>query len=462
MLGNKELRRVVQRVGPRIAAARAFSSVPAQPPTLVSTLPNQLRVASESMGGETATVGVWIDSGSRYESDATNGVANFVERLALKGAATETIENLGGQLTAYTSRETTAYYAKVLKKDVPKAVEVLSGMVTKPAFSAEAVSAEADAILAEMDAEGMTEEVIFDMLHEAAFIGTPLSRTVTGPMESIKAISAEDMKTYVATHYTAPRMVLAAAGAVEHDMITDLAAKHLGSVPAEPPAGLTYDDAASLFSGADLRDFNDDMSTAHFALSFEGLKWTDPDVFSLMLCTSLLGTYDATAAGQALTMSKLASDVAKLGAGVKTMTPFCTSYTDTGLFGVYVEMAMAKKEHVDDTLGTIQEELVALTTGVDDASLAAAKAQLKYKMLTAVDGTTATAEEIGKQMLVYGRRMPLAETFARIDMIEADDVTRVADKVIWDQEVSFAAMGPNLKYAFDINGLRRGTYWNRM
>lgn len=144
------------------------------------------------------------------------------------------------------------------------------------------------------------------------------------------------------------------------------------------------------------------------------------------------------------------------------MQPFCTCYSDTGLFGVYVEMAMAKKEHVDDTISTIQEELVALTTGVSDDAIVAAKAQLKYNMMLQMDGTSPNAEEIGRQMLVYGRRMPLAETFARIDVIEADDVTRVAEKVIWDQEVAFAAMGPNLRYAFDINGLRRGTYWNRL
>ena len=308
----------------------------------------------------------------------------------------------------------------------------------------------------------MTEEVIFDMLHEVAYVGTPLARTILGPVANIQSISAEDIKTYIATHYTAPRMVFAASGAVEHEQLAELVDKNFGKVPSEAPAGLTYEDSPSLFTGADVRDYNDDMETAHFALAFEGLKWTDPDIFSLMLCQSLLGTYDAKKEGGALAGAKLASDVAKLGAGVKLMQPFCTCYTDTGLFGVYCEMEMAKKEHVDDTIGTIQEELVALTTGVAPDDLAAAKAQLKYNMVLQMDGTSPNAEEIGRQMLVYGRRMSLAETFARIDAIEAEDVTRVAEKVIWDQEVAFAAMGPNLKYAFDINGLRRGTYWHRL
>ena len=137
------MRRAVQHVGPRVAAARAFSSVPAQQPTLVSTLPNQLRVASESTGGETATVGMWIDTGSRYECDQSNGVAHFLEHMAFKGTTKRSqlqleteVENMGGHLNAYTSREQTVYYAKVLKKDVPKAVELLSDILTNSTFSA--------------------------------------------------------------------------------------------------------------------------------------------------------------------------------------------------------------------------------------------------------------------------------------------------------------------------------------
>jgi len=464
------MRRAVTRTAPRVAAARNFSAVPAQQPTLVSTLPNQLRVASESTGGETATVGMWIDTGSRYESDANNGVAHFLEHMAFKGTAKRSqlqleteIENMGGHLNAYTSREQTVYYAKVLKKDVPKAVEVLSDILTNSTFSQAAVERERDVILREMEeVEGITEEVVFDMLHEAAYVGTPLSRTILGPVKNIQSISVEDIKNYITTHYTAPRMVFAGSGAVEHDMLVDLVGEHFGSVPTEAPPGYVFQDSPSLFTGADVRDYNDDMATAHMALSFEGLKWTDPDVFSLMLCQSLLGTYDSKRAGGEFTSSKLASDLAKLDSGVKLMQPFCTCYTDTGLFGVYFEMDMSKKENVDDTITTIQEELVALTTGVADEDLAAAKAGLKFNMMMQMDGTSPNAEDIGRQMLAYGRRMSLAETFARIDAIEPGDVAGVAEKVIWDQEVSFAAIGPNLKYVYDINGLRRGTFWNRL
>jgi len=266
----------------------------------------------------------------------------------------------------------------------------------------------------------------------------------------------------VKTHYTGGRMVFAASGAVEHDELATLVGDHFGGVPAEAPAGYTFDYEPSLFSGADVRDFNDDMAEGHFALSFEGLKWTDPDVFALMLCQSLLGTYDAKNSAASFSSAKLSSDIAKMDAGVTLMQPFCTCYNDTGLFGIYFSMKMNDKQSVDEVFGQIQEEVVALTTGTAPDDLAAAKAQLKYNMLMQMDGTSPNAEEIGRQMLAYGRRMSLAETFARIDAIEPEDVTRVAEKVIWDQEVAFAGMGPNLKYVFDINGLRRGTFWNRL
>ena len=224
-----------------------------------------------------------------------------------------------------------------------------------------------------------------------------------------------------------------------------------------------------------------------------GLSWTDPDIFTLMLTQSLIGTFDAKRGGAPFSSAKLVSELSKLDCGVQLLQPFCTCYNDTGLFGVYFTASMAKKEQVDDLFSTIQEEvrakkfipralppkharllcilivgvvrfvqLVALTTGTPEDDLEMAKKQLKYNLLLQMDGTSANAEEIGRHMLAYGRRISLAETFARIDAIEASDVQRVTEKIIWDQEVAFAGMGPNLKYVFDINGLRRGTYWNRL
>jgi len=172
--------------------------------------------------------------------------------------------------------------------------------------------------------------------------------------------------------------------------------------------------------------------------------------------------YDANRGGAQFSGAKLASSLATLGSGVRLMQPFCTCYNDTGLFGVYMTANMDSKEKTDDLFLTVQEEIVAITTGTSDEALEMAKNQLKFNMMLQMDGTSPNAEEIGRHMLAYGRRISLAETFARIDAIEPEDVQRVTEKVIWDQEIAFAGTGPNLKYVFDINGLRRGTFWNRL
>lgn len=221
--------------------------------------------------------------------------------------------------------------------------------------------------------------------------------------------------------------------------------------------------------------------------SLAGLSWTDPDIFSLMLCQSLLGTYDRKSLATQFSAAPLASNIAKMNY-VHLMQPFCTCYNDTGLFGVYMVTPMKDKEMVMELFHHVQEEMVSMTTGVSDEDLERAKRQLKYNMLQQVDGTSQNAEEIGRQvnssshmlmhrvmllhyfpfpafwlqMLTYGRRISLAETFSRVDAIDSEDVQRVAEKVIWDQEVAFAAIGPNLKYVGDLNALRRGTFWNRM
>merc|ERR1719201_1737998 len=222
----------------RRAAARSYS-VAAAAPTKVSVLPSGLRVASEDSGGETATVGVWIDAGSSFETDADNGSAHFLEHMAFKGTTKRSqeqlekeIENIGGHLNAYTSREQTVYYAKVFKDDVPQAIDILSDILQNSKLDEAAIERERGVILREME-EVMAnrEEVIFDELHATAFQGTPLGRTILGPTENILNITRDDLDKYIKTHYTAPRMVIAGAGAVEHDQLKDLAEKTFDKLP---------------------------------------------------------------------------------------------------------------------------------------------------------------------------------------------------------------------------------------
>merc|ERR1711990_986329 len=211
--------KAVTRCVPQLRAlgARAAS-------TEVSTLSNGLRVASENTGGETATVGVWIDAGSSFETDADNGSAHFLEHMAFKGTTKRSqaelekeIENIGGHLNAYTSREQTVYYAKVFEKDVPQAVDILSDILQNSQLDKGAIERERGVIMREME-EVMSnkEEVIFDELHATAYQGNSLGRTILGPEANIMSIQQDDLQKYIQTHYTAPRMVVAGAGAIQH------------------------------------------------------------------------------------------------------------------------------------------------------------------------------------------------------------------------------------------------------
>jgi processing peptidase subunit beta len=428
--------------------ARAFSTLGLQTPTCVTTLPNGLRVATESMPGQTATVGVWVDTGSRFESEHNNGAAHVLEHLIFKGTAKRSqyeleieVENMGAHLNAYTSREQTVYYAKALASDVGKSTELLADLLSGSKLSADAVERERDVILREMEeVEGQLEEVVFDRLHEVAFRGTPLSRTILGPKANIASMTAETIREYVKTHYTADRMVVVAAGGVTHDQVVKLAEANFGAF-APRPAVAPFAWEPSLFTGAEVRVHDDGMAGgAHLAIAFEGLSWNDPDVYALQMLGALLGSFDAKAArGAGLhSSSKLVHDLARDDLA-SSMVPFCTCYTDTGLFGVYA--VASDKNELDDLSLVILDEMVRLCFTVSDADTMRAAQALKANLAMSLDGTSHVAEDIGRQLITYGRRIPLAEAYQRIDDVTPDDLMRVANRVIWDQEIAVAGRG---------------------
>eukprot|EP00529_Nitzschia_sp_RCC80_P023014 CAMPEP_0113464340 /NCGR_PEP_ID=MMETSP0014_2-20120614/13151_1 /TAXON_ID=2857 /ORGANISM="Nitzschia sp." /LENGTH=469 /DNA_ID=CAMNT_0000356419 /DNA_START=83 /DNA_END=1489 /DNA_ORIENTATION=+ /assembly_acc=CAM_ASM_000159 len=416
------------------------------PTTDVSTLNNGLRVGSETtLGAETATVGVWIDAGSRYETSANNGASHFLEHMAFKGTSKRTqtqleqeIENMGGHLNAYTSREQTAYFAKVFKSDVPKAVEIISDILLNSKMEDAAIERERQVILREMsEVNKNQEELVLDHLHATAFQGSSLGRTILGSEDNIRSLTRDDLQDYIKTNYTAPRMVLAGAGAVDHSQLVELADKHFGSLPSTSPGGVDVAMEPAVFTGSDYRVKFNSEDVAHMAVAFPTASWTSEYAFPLMLMQIMLGSYDRAHGMGKNHASNLCQDVAE-NEMAYSLNTFNTCYKDTGLFGVY---AVVPDNKVDDLSWTIMNNLIRLVHTPSDAEVERAKVSLKAAMLMNMDGHNNVAEEIGRSLLNYGRRMTPAELFARIDAVTTSDIRATAYKFFNDQDHCLAAVG---------------------
>lgn len=445
---------------------RLDESLLPQVPTKVTTLPNGLRVATETNPVGSAVVGVWIDAGTRFEHPSVNGAAHFLEHLIFKGtknraqhALEVSVENIGAHLNAYTSREHTVYYARSLKNDVPQVTELLADILQNSEISDSAVDRERDVILREMqEIEKIPEEVLFDYLHETAYQDCPLSKTILGPENIIKSLKSADLKSYISDHYKPHRMVLAAAGDVDHEEMVNLANNHFGSLKPDPNPVSALDlvaDKPAYIVGSDVRIRNDDEPVAHFAFAFESCGWTHPDAVSFMVLQSLMGSFDRASTTASQSSYRLSQRLMEVPNAL-TATTFNTTYTDTGLFGIYVT---GKPPELDDIVVPIFEELVRNCFKVDSTQLENAKAALKTSLLAQLDGPVGTAEEIGRQMLVYGRRVPISEWFARIDAVDAEAIKRISNKYIFDRELAVSATGP-IHSLPDYTFFRRCTYTN--
>lgn len=434
---------------------RALSTLQAaqqQTQTEVTTLSSGLRVASQRTTDETITVGVWIDAGSRFESQENNGTAHFLEHMAFKGTKRRSriqleqeIENMGGHLNAYTSREQTVYYAKCFKDDLRQGVDILSDILGNSTLDAHHLNFERGVILREMEeVEKTTEEVIFDRLHLTAFHGSPLGYTILGPVENIQSITKDQLREYIQTNYSADRMVVAAAGPVDHGELTRFTEELFAGFPTRQGKKPRAVESKPTFCGAELRYGSDDTGgIAHFAVGYEGVPWTHPDSITFMVIQSILGSYrrGEGLVSPKLSASRLTNSLANnMGDQVaESFATFNTCYKDTGLFGFYAQCVEDAAESVVDEL-LFGVSSLAHSTTVEEVERG--KRQLKTTLFGSLDSTTAIAEDIGRQLLVYGRRIPISELLLRIDAVDAAEVRRVAREHLCGADIALTALGP--------------------
>lgn len=334
---------------------------------------------------------------------------------------------------------------------------MLSDILQNSNYDNAAIDRERGVILRELEeVNSQTEEVIFDKLHETAYQGCGLARTILGSESNIRSITRDDLTAYIKTHYTGPRVVISGAGAVEHSQLVDLSKSLFGNLPQAPAAGLSVPKDPSVFVGSDIRLRDDSIPLAHVALAVETGGWTDPNCFPLMIMQTLLGNWNRAHAGGVNLASHLCRKVAEdqLAHSVST---FNTTYKDTGLFGVN---AVAEPTKVQALMITILYEMVRLAHKPTEEEVARARTQLKTTLLSQLDGSTAVCEDIGRQILTFGRRLTPAELFARVDAVTVDTVKEAARTFIEDKDVAVAGVG-SIHELPDYNWLRRRTYWLR-
>ena len=412
--------------------------------TQVSTLANGLRVATDQIETvESVSLGIWIDVGTRHEPPELNGVAHFLEHMAFKGterrsarAIAEEIEAVGGHVNAYTSRESTAYYAKVLKEDVPLALDILGDILQHSTFDPEELDRERTVILQEIgQANDTPDDIIFDYFQERAYPDQAMGRPVLGRPEIIRELSREAVVSYLRDHYGARRMVVAAAGNLEHERLLELAAKLLSNFPADRSVATE----PAQYSGGDRRE-NRDLEQLHLVLGFPGVALGDPDFYAASVLSTAFG------GGMS---SRLFQEIREKRGLVYAIHSFVHGYRDGGLFGIY---AGTGEEEVAELAPALCEEATRLADGLTEIELNRAKTQMKAGLLMSLESTSVRCEQLAQHLLIHGTPFDPPEVVRRIEAVDETAIHRVVDR--WHSAPpTLTALGP-LSRLEDFDRLR--------
>ncbi len=399
----------------------------------VSTLANGLRVVTDKMERlESVSLGVWVGVGTRDEPAAANGVAHLLEHMAFKGTKrrsardiAEEIEAVGGHLNAYTSRENTAYFAKVLKEDVALAVDILADILQDSVFDEDELARERDVVLQEIGQTADTpDDIIFDHFQASAFPDQALGRPVLGTAEIVGGLPRTALVAYMTETYAASKMVLAAAGRVEHEELLALAEEAFSRLG--EPSGVAKPPAR--YRGGDFRESRP-LEQVHLVLGFPGLAYDHPDRYAMSVYSTLLG------GGMS---SRLFQEVREKRGLAYAIYSYTASYMDGGLFGVYAGTGAPKVAELIPVVGAQMAE-AAERCGEDE--LRRARAQIKAGLLMSLESTSARCERLAQHMLVFGRPIPVEETVARIDAVDSAAIARVGRRLL-EAPITCAALGP--------------------
>jgi len=388
----------------------------------LTCLANGLRVASRPMQSvETVAVGLYAETGSRHESARLNGLAHLFEHMVFKGAGgrsaraiSEAVEDVGGDLNASTDRELTAFYASLLAPDLPLGVALIADLVRRPHFEAKHLELEKKVVIQEYwEARDIGGDLVFDHLQEAAFPDQAMGRPVLGSEESVAAVTVDDLHAWRDEYYAPERLILVAAGKLEHGRLVDLAHGAFGDMapraaaPAEP----------GRFAGG-RRAERRKGSQAHLAFAMAAPAWNDADSYAAQLFADVAGTGASSRLFQALREEQ----------GLAyTVSAAAQSFSDCGLFWVYLA---CQRDQLGWAHAEAERVLAEIAAALTPAELARARALAKAGMMMSLESCWGQASYVATRLLREGRLVEPAEIVARLDAVTLDEVKAAGDKML--------------------------------
>ncbi len=399
----------------------------------ISQLSNGLRVVTDTMKDiDSVTLGVWVKVGARYEQLRVNGISHLLEHMAFKGTESrsalkiaEEIENVGGFMNAYTSREVTAYHVKLLKENFELGAEIIADILLNSNFPEEELQKEKGVIIQEIKrSQDDPYDVVFDNFQSTIFKDQPLGRSILGPIENIQNMQRQDIFDYMGSGYTAPRMVFSVSGNIEHDEVVKVAEKLFSGVSSEN--NVSFEKAKYTFGES---RFVKDNEQVNLVMGFEGYDYMHKDYYTAAVLASVLG------GGMS---SRLFQEIREKRGLVYSVYAFSSSNSDTGCFGIYAGTGI---DEVKELVPAACEELKKITGDIKPEELERARARVKSSILMGREESDRRCDKNASQLLMLDRIMSKEEMIEKYTSVNIDDLHRVA-KDIFSKPPSIASVGP--------------------
>ncbi|MCL6516215.1 pitrilysin family protein [Alicyclobacillus sp.] len=401
-------------------------------------LENGIRIVGEEIPTmRSVSIGLWIGTGSRYENPSNNGISHFLEHLLFKGTKrytarelAEVFDGIGGQVNAFTSKEYTCFYAKVLDEHYETAVDTLADMLLNSQFAPDEMEKEKKVVIEEIRMyEDTPDELVMDLLASGVYGSHPLGYTILGTEQNLLSFSRADIQQYVGRHYTPDNIVIAVAGNVPQTRAVEAVERFFG----EGFSPLAREDGAGLLPPGFARDVHvraKDTEQVHVCLAVPGLPIGDPRLYALVLLNNALGNSPS---------SRLFQEIREERGLAYSVFSFHSAYRDCGMFGVY---AGTSPETVGEVLALVRDICGDLAkTGLTEEELRKGKEQVKGSMMLSLESTSSRMSRLGKNELLLGREITLDETLEGIRRVTVEDVRQVAQEIL-QQKFAIAAVGP--------------------